>query len=359
MTPPAKANLGNKTLLGDLRRMAPVWAIVAGAAILALVAIRQSGAAYLRSGVVELADKCRVAEIHFEKGRRQWRALLERVGEDPRRVRTESSMGELKGDATVAEVRRAMHEALDLCPRLRGPHRLLADLAWWEGDTAATHYHLGAEHRLAGEWSMALAEFQTSLDMDAKNADAALAAAEMGARLEQWDAVERTLAALPAAAQNKPAALRARAALAERRGAFDEAIADLFAAAELEPGNIETVRALFRLHYDRVDRVAAADRLYKSLQAARSPEAESYHQVALLYMRAQRWDSALAPIDMSIALAANNVDLQFDKAIILTNLGRIGEAQRVGETALSINPELFWKRVEDARFNPLAGDSGS
>lgn len=358
MTSPAKAHLGNKTLLGDLRRMMPVWGIVGASALVALASIRYSGAAYLREGVVELADRCRVAEIQFENGRRTWRHLMVVVGEMPERIRTEPSLGNLKGDARLARAHEKMLQALELCPRMRGPNRILADLSWWNGDAAATHYYLGAEHRASGEWSMALAEYQTTLDLDPKHPDAPLAAAEMAVKLSQWEAVEKALAALPAAAAQKPAALRTRAALAERRGAADEAIADLFAAADFDPGNVDTVRMLFRLHYDRADRTAAADRLFGLLRKANSPEAESYHQVALLYMKSEQWEQGIAAIDFAISLAPNNVDLQFDKAIMLTKMGKIADARRVGEFALAINPELFWKRVEDARFNP-ANPTGS
>lgn len=358
MTPPARTNLESKTLWGDVRRMAPVWAIVGAAAVAALVSIRLSGAEYLRAGVVELADKCRVAEIQLEAGRRTWRTLLEVVKESPNRARAESSMGELKGDARLAKARGQLQEAVELCPRIRGAHRLMADLAWWEGNAAETHYLLGAEHRAEGEWSMALAEFETAIAIDAKHDRAPLAAAEMASKLGQWEAVEKALASLDPASRERPAALRVRAALAERRGAPEEAISDLFAAADLEPGNVDTIRALFRLYYDRDDRLTAADRILKNVLSAQSPEAESYHQAALLYMRGEVWQKGLDAIEMAIALAPNNVDLQFDKAIMLSHLGRVAEARRVGEIALSINPALFWKRVEDARFNPVA-PSGS
>ena len=354
MTSHAHTTAAGKSLLTDIVRMLPVWLIVFVTVAGALFVIRANGARYISAGIYSQRDTCQVAEIRYEAGRRLWREMIEEIGSREAADRGRSSLGQLKGDPRIVSARTELLAALEACPRIRGPHGILSDLAWFEGNTGAMHYHMGMEHVAAREWDEALAEFRSAAEIDPEKMEYVLAQAEMAARREQWNEAEQAIARLNGSPLMESAgALRVRAVLALRDEQPDESLAAWRDALEKEKGHADTVRALYQAYWPREDKVQGARFIEQQLDDAQAPEAESYHLASLLYMEKEEYASAVKAIDKAIAIAPNNIFLLFDKAIMLHRLGDDAGARDAGHRAMNMDPVRFWEKVDNARFNPL------
>lgn len=347
-----------KSLVADIARMLPVWAIVFVTVAGALFVIRGNGARYIASGIYSQRDTCQVAEIRYEAGRRIWRELLGELGSGEAAQRGRSSLGKLKGDERIDRARRELLAALTACPRIRGPHDLLSGLAWMDGNAGAMHYHMGMEHVAAREWDEALAEFRAAAEIVPELDEYQLALAEMASRRGQWEEAGAAMDRLGGSPLlGSAGALRVRAMLAARDGEQEEALAAWRQALEADPGHAETVRSLYQAYWSREDKADGARFIEALLDKAQAPEAESYHLVSMLFLETQNYEPAVQAIDKAIAIAPNNIYLQFDKAIMLHRLGDHNGARNAGEKAMSMDPVRFWEKVDNARFNPLDPES--
>lgn len=344
---------GRALLLGDLRKMLPVWIVVTVAAVGSLAAVRLSGVNYLRRGAYSHADTCQVAEIHFQAGTMLWRAIAADAKPPEATQRLETSLGIRRGDERVAEARAKFHEALRLCPHLAGAHELLADLAWWDGDQALTHYHLGMEHLRAREINEARIELQAAWQLAPADTAIAQALLDVITRQERWDEVGEFLDSASPELRESPEALRAQAHLAGLEGNRELATMLLRQALDTRPGWHPAVADLVRYEGELGNYLDAGNWLMTNIDKAVAPEAHDYHGVALLFEQGGHDEQALEAIDRALAIANHSILLMMEKALVLSRLGRYEEAKLMVEAALDTNAHEFLRILQEKRFESL------
>ena len=86
---------------------------------------------------------------------------------------------------------------------------------------------------------------------------------------------------------------------------------------------------------------------------ASAVSARSYHRVAVDMTDSQNFEDALTAIDQAIILQQNNPLLLVDKSLILKQLDRNFEAQRVYDRALAIDFNYVTSLVESEAYQPL------
>jgi len=338
----------------NLRRMAPVWAIVLATAVAAMFMIRESGRRLLERGYYSQADTCQVGEIKYLAAMKIFRAMS---GEIDAQAKADplaaSTLGALRGDARIADARALLEESLVHCPIIKGAHEALAAVEWWDGNEALAHFHLGLEHRAVGETAMARTEFETASAMEPSNVDYLLALAEELMRENRAPDAVAILADAPEAARDSATGLRIRASEAAMRSAWTEALDLGKRSLDAEPGNGDTIDQVLR--YGDIAGVKRETTLWvaDNLRKAVAPQARSWHAVAGILLDLGENDAALDAIDHAIAIQPNGVNLLMDKALILFALGREAEAVRAIELAVEKDYRWYFKLLAEARFAPL------
>ncbi|MCB2156239.1 tetratricopeptide repeat protein [bacterium] len=344
-----------KSLATDIKRMAPVWAVVFLAAAGSLLAIRYQGTSYLQKGLYESSDSCQVAEIHYEAGMKLWSQLNRQAAENQLERMGGSSLGYLADSQIVSDAQERFWKALELCPTIHGANDALADLAWWSGDEALAHYRLGLAHAERNELDQAQVELRTALEIADDKSRPAVALAEISALLSDWDAVKDAMAAAGDAVRKTPSGLLAIAQMAFNDGDSEAGVEALKSALDLDPGNPEAIRLVIS-HFESIEQPeAGADLAASYLAKAKAPTATSYHLVGLDYMYVQQWDKALAALDKALEIAPGAVVLHYDRAVILFNLGRYDAARAAAETAMNQDYRQYQALVSQNRLDPTKG----
>lgn len=348
----------SRGLAADVRRMAPVWALVMLAATGTLFALRLRGAAYIRQDVFDSRDNCRMAEILYHAGMHSWRQLSRRVGEDQASRRAagsppgESSLARLKGDPELAKAGEQFERAAELCPGILGPHLALADLAWWEGNEARTHYHLGMEQAALGDLGLALAELQTAREMAPADSTITLAACETAIEANRWDIVDQAVAEAPAQVLETPAGWRVKGAAALHSGQDQEGIALLKKSLEAEPGTPAALRLVMNYYRGQGRHEEAADFAVENLAKSAIPTASNYHSAAMLYLDAAKYEKALGALDHALRLSPNAITLHYHRAVCLYRLGDYPGARKAAEMAMARDFKGYMALVAENQFNP-------
>lgn len=347
---------GPSTLGADILRMLPVWAVVFVTAIGALFGIRALGVGFISAGDIAQKDTCAVAEAMYLAGMRDYRGIARRVDSDGGRpVSDPGSLGVLEGDGEVRELAEAMGQALALCPRMAGAHRVLADLAWWAGDQALAHYHLGREAATDGRPLDARVHYLAAADMAPAEPRYVLTVAWLDAEDFRWDAAAERLESLGPDARESALGLRIRGLVALQQERFDEGRDLILESLAKEPGHPDSIRALVRF-YARGDRVLdGAEIAFDSLLRAQAPDATSYHSVALLFMQEGEWERAHAALSRAVQMAPHAISLLFDKAVCEYRLGRYGDAYVTSERARAVSFQEYQRLVSESRLDPAQG----
>lgn len=337
----------------DLRRVAPVWLLMALAALGSIVAIRHTGPRFLEAGVVERADACTLAEMRFHAAERLWRELAAERVEGAAAERLPSTLGIFAGDERLARARALLDEAATLCPTLNGVQELLADLAWWSGDQALTHYHLGLEHRSRGEREYAAVELRAArrLAPDDARAVAALLELELG-RGNRWLARE-LLNEAPAEVLESAVGKWAESRLAVLEGNPAAALEPLRAALEGEPGRADWIGEMVPLLRERGEFESGGDWIVANIAAAPAIDARALHHAAYLYFEGGHYRKALGALDRAIALQPNSVLLLVEKGLCHLRLNEMQAARAAMEAAFAKNPAVCARVLEDERFAEL------
>jgi tetratricopeptide (TPR) repeat protein len=339
----------------DLRRVAPVWVLVSVAALGALVAIRHTGPRFLEAGVVARADACTLAEMRFHAAERLWQELAADALGAAGGERLPRTLGLLAADERVARARDLLEEAAALCPTLQGVHELLADLAWWSGDQARAHYHLGMEHRARGEREYAAVELRAARRLMPKDEDiralTALLELELG-RGNRWLARE-LLDEAPAGVLDSAVGKWAQARLAVLEGNPSAALELLRAALEREPGRADWIGELVPLLRERGDFESGGDWIMANIAAAPAVDARALHHAAYLYSDGGLYRKALVALERAIALQPNSVLLLVEKGLCHWRLNEMQAARAAMEAAFAKNPAVCARVLEDERFAEL------
>ncbi|MEQ8820453.1 MAG: tetratricopeptide repeat protein [Sumerlaeia bacterium] len=357
MSSPAQRRDPNASILVEFKRMAPVWGIVLGAAVIALVSIRFTGAHFLREGIFESDETCRIAEIYQEAGKRHWNSMRQDVatnleGKAASGERNPKSAGLMAGDERVAAARQELQKAIEYCPTLASAYVYLADIAWWAGDQAQSHFEQARAHEVYHELPMAMAEYQAALETEPSLEKARLALADVATRLNRWDEARATLDGATAEQQDSAPALRARAAIALHEGERQRA-KDLYRESlAKEPTNRVALMAMLALSKEMEEGSEGAQYVYELLERERVGDASLFHAVALVFIQNQQWKPALSALDRAVGIAPNSVELHFDRAVALYRLGEKDKARVAAERAMDLNFEKYQQLVVGYDIDP-------
>ncbi len=339
-----------------VRRLLPVWGVIVTTAIASLFLIRESGSRFLERGFHTVEDTCQVAEIKYLGAMRNFRELSAEIAANPARsdttnLRAADSLGELSGDPRIDAPRADLLEAVRLCPdNLPGAHEALAALEWWDGNEAASHYHVGQEHLVQKEAEFAVVEFEIAYALDGTNAAYALALAGALADNDRAAEAAAVVDGAPEEARDTAIAWRVAGQLAREQGRHDESFEALKKSLEREPGNFQAAwRFLASGHNSNREREASLW-LYENMEDAVAPTAWVYHSIAIRLQQFGDLEIALRSIEKARVIAPFSIELMVENARILHSLGRDGEAVRMIELAISSNHALFMQVLEDTRF---------
>jgi tetratricopeptide (TPR) repeat protein len=340
-----------------LRQMIPVWGIVLATAVASLFGLRWQGASFLERGFHQVEDRCPVGEIRYLAGRRVWEELTTELAARQLENQAASALGAFRGDERLATARSHFEEALQLCPSLPGPHLLMADAEWWEGNEARAHYHLGEHEMQAGRADQARVEFEVANALDPADHAIALRLGEAAAILERWDQVASVLESVPPA-EGRAQRLRIEARLAAHQGDLAAALAHLRESLTLEPGHADSLATVADYSLRTGDPVGGARFLVENLARATTPDARSFHRAALLLMGAGEWAEAVGAIDQALALAPNSVVLYFDRARCLSSMGDYDGARLSAEDAITRDFRIYQDLVNQTGSDPRERPEG-
>lgn len=342
------------TLAADLRRMAPIWGLIALAAFGSLMAIRYSGRSYLERGIYEQANSCEVARVHKHAAERTWRKFAAELTEANREA--ESSKGAFANDPRLTEAIERIESAIDLCERLPGAHSYRADFAWWQGDVARTHLHQGLEHVTLEEWDNALVELEAAFLEDPTELRASEGLLRVHLMRDDLERAAEFLETAPPAVLESTRGLQTLAYIAEQENDLLAAREYYRAALRQRPGDRTLILRFLRNHQLTDEAEAGADEAMEFLRTARAPEADPYHAVGLAYGDVGAYEKALDAINRALAIQPNSATLLMERAALLYELDRLPEARAASREALSRDPGYFARTVHAERFERLRED---
>lgn len=339
------------SIVGDLRKMAPIWGLIALAAFGSLMAIRYNGRQYLERGIFSQANACEIARVHMHAAERVWRSIAAELAAE--HTRGQSSLGAFSDDPRVAMAIDKLEEAIELCDHLAGAHSYRADFAWWQGDTAGTHLHQGLEHLVMQEWDDGLVELEAAFLTDPQELRASEGILRVHLMRGELDRAEEFLELAPEAVRESGRGLQARAFLLEDRDDVLGARELYRRALEHLPGDRILMQRFLSNHIATGEDELGADEAMRVLSQARAVPADPYHAVALTYGNVGEFRKALEAIDRALAIQPNSAALLMEKSALLYELGREPEARAAAREALQRDPGFFAREVHADRFRRL------
>jgi tetratricopeptide (TPR) repeat protein len=341
-------------LLADLRRMAPVWGIVAGTAVLATLGMRAAAEHHLRAALAASPNACAYAAVHVARGIN----LVDQMREQGGAVILESlkpgdpSLGVLRDRPVVAEARAAFRKAIALCPDLVEAHTQLALAEWYGGDLAACYLALARALVLQQRPAEAIINYRLALETAPDSIDAlaglSMALRRAGNRREALDLLLPRLEAVEAVPSGRAALGLALAANGEHRRALDP----LRAALADSPADSDLIRALADSAIAVGEERSAADFLLQLAGPEGRLTAVGYHHAAILYGRLGDLQAEANALRNAVRLAPNNVGLRTSLAICLHRLGNTAAARDEIRRAMEIDIRYVLERIRESGVDP-------
>jgi tetratricopeptide (TPR) repeat protein len=204
---------------------------------------------------------------------------------------------------------------------------------------AEIQFHLGLTHYVMGNEAPARIALQRALDLDAtatwavsaRQAVSLLDISLAGISSSAKPALDKALAERP----DDPVALFRLAALQEREGKTDQAIASLETALTANPHNVNLLLGLARLHGTAKNSAKALE--YAKAARKQAPEdAEAAQSLGRLAYENGDHPWAASLLQEAARKQPDSPDLQFDLGLANYSIGRVGEAQTAMRTALSL-----------------------
>lgn len=350
-----------RALMADLRRMAPVWAIVLVGVAGTLFILRQTGRKYIERGLYEGGDACTVAGIRASAGSMLF-AKLKLDAEAKRRAASsrdpaslrEDALGLMKGDPRLPVARGHLEAAARLCPGYEAHYLDLSEMALWDGDRGMAHLLLGRYHLARGERAEARDEFTLAVEgLPGDPAPRIALAAVLIDDGETSAAAARTEDIRDAMAKSAEGiAVLARLASIDRRD--DEALRLVVDGLHLEPSNAALMDQLRTLAQGLGDAPRAAKIYGEIARLPGSHRAGMHHLAGIYFTQAGLHAEAEAELREAAALAPNNVGVIFDHAVSLWRTGRYDAARDAYNRARAVDLEQAVLLRRDSPVDPLA-----
>jgi len=336
----------------SLKKMLPIWGILMLVVFISLLTIRFRAVQFLEAGVYQQEQVSAIANIHYHAGEKIWLELAEGAV-DIQSDELSGKLGEFSDSQRLEEAKELFQESLKVYPELKGPHRKLAQLEYWDGNEAEAYYHLGHEFLLDKKSTKAIIHFGTAYDLEPDNLKYLVQFGNALAAQGRWDEVQEIVETAPEGILESTdgVALVARNHLVNRR--FNKGLALLDKLIEMDAGNERSIDLFINAYQDRNDDAEKLKYLLDQMIEASAVSARSYHRLAVDLTRSENYDSALKAINQALNLQPNNALLLVDKALILKQLGRDFEAQRTYDRALEINFDFVTELIKSQIYRPL------
>lgn len=352
---------GPRSLAADLRRMAPVWAIVFAGVAGTLLILRHTGRKYIERGLYEGGDACTVAGIRASAGGMLF-AKLKHDAESKRRAATgadpaaarEDALGLMKGDPRLREAREHLAAAARLCPGYESLYLDLSEIALWEGERGLAHLLLGRYHLARGERAEARDEFTLAIEGLPDNPEPRIALASVLLDDGETSSARERVTQTGDLVAKSPEGLSVLARLASIDRRDEEALDLVVKGLRIEPSNARLVDQL-RVLAQQLGDPARAGGIYA--EVARLPgshRAGMHHLAGIYFTQAGRHAEAEGELREAASLAPNNVGVLFDHAVSLWRIGRYDAARDVYNRARAVDLEQAVLLRRDSPVDPLA-----
>lgn len=339
----------------DLRRMAPVWGIVVGTAVVAVFAMRYVSMNFLTNALTVGRSGCEYAELYVASGRKRLEGLRTQGAELRAKAPdlSQPSLGLLAGKPALEVALADFRKATDLCAVNAEAHYFLSTGEWYAGNASAAYYHLGLWQQLGGQVEGAVVSLQTALDNDPENADAqrALARAyrELGRNADALLLVEKNAGQFESTPGGRIAAgmvFAAAGRTAEAEKLLREGLKD-------NPTDIPAMRELVTLMQGRKAYSEAGDFLYSLGEGSKMVVIDSYHQSAICYGLAGDLPNQEKALRRGMELGGgNNVNFLFDLAVNQYKQKRPAAARDELRRAMDRDTNFVLQRIKETGVDP-------
>ncbi len=345
------------SLFEDLWRVSGVWLALLLVLLGLLWWLGRSGSRIISELAYTSPNAYQVALVYRAEGRHHWRLCLERVNaRRGEQKRLESALGLLKGDAALETARASLLRALEFYPDFVDVPEMLGDLALWSGDSAESYRWLGEaaaararEATLAGrrdaareEWEVALMNFTIAVQQNDASPRSLEGRIEALLRLDR-PGEARAILEETAAPRDQPVSvrrLRLEAEIRGRLGETEQKEALLRQAFELDPTDLEVIRALGDFLTFSGRKTDAYDFYARALEHV-SNDANLFHRRALLAVELNQLEEAVRLYREAVALLPNNAALQYQLGQTYLKLGDPRRATPYLRRAVELDPARF------------------
>ena len=338
----------------DLRRMAPVWGIVVGTAVVAVFAMRFISMNFLANALTAGKSGCDYSNLYVAAGRKRFETLRT----DGAKLRfqapdlSQPSLGLLAGKKELEAALVDLHKAADLCAVNKEAHYSLATAEWYAGNASAAYYHLGIAQQIEAHPDAAAISLQTALDQDANNREAQRALAsvyrDLGRNAEALALVEKGGTEFESTASGKLAAGMVMAAAGRRTEAEK-----LLREGLLEsPTDTTAIRELFVLMGARGAHKEAGDFFFSLGEGGKLPPPDAYHFAAMAYEAAKDLPNQEKALRRGALMSPNVAVFPFELAVNLSKQNKRAAARDELRRALDRDPEYVMRRIKETGVDP-------
>lgn len=341
-------------ILGDLRRMAPVWGIVCVTAIAAVFSMRAIGERHLRTAIESSSSACEYAQIYMSRGS----VLMERIRGDVAPVILENirpgdpSLGALAGDPLLDDARVAYSRVRELCPVEVEAAMYLAVIEWYDGNETASYLHLGDYLLATGRLEEAIISYDVTMEHDPESIEARIgmttALVDAGRIQDALEVVEDHRGPFTELAAGQFALGYLEASV----GAPETAVEHLKAGLLEVPSETKAIRLLYRLAMGTEMAPDVARFLHQLDRTGKRTHIEGFHVASLLFSEVGNYEDAERALRKALALGPNQVVLHFDHAVALHRLGRRNAARDAIRRALEIDSSRVIAMIEESGVDP-------
>lgn len=338
----------------DLRRLAPVLAIVLGTAVTVAFGMRAISARFLENAILASPDGCEHAALYVESARLKLEDLRPRVAELRMEARdlTAASLGQLPETPGTRKAREDLERALELCTISKNAHYSLSLLEWYTGNEAKAWYHLARLQQLDQEPDKAYVTLEMALQADPEFLPAIVAQARslrlLGRSNEAWALLEDRQEKL----LDDAGGLEMLGVLQAQRGQREEALENLEKALRLNPTNVAAAREYTNLVRATGNPQAGANFLMELGLNAPRTVADVFHLSAILYNQAGLPEQEERALRKALEFSPNNLGIRFRLAVVLDQLNRSDAAGDQIKIAMEQNPREVMRLIEQHGSEP-------
>ncbi len=338
----------------DLRRMAPVWAIVIVTAIVVAVTMREVGQAQLRQATALSRNACNYAEVLFNSAYQRMNSIRQMAGE--RRLEGETldepALGILAGNDRLHWAIDRFQQAVRLCPTMREAHRSLAVLKWYDGDASGAYYHLASWQMSLDRLAEAQMHFELAREADPENREALMGLVECLLRQDRVQEARAQVAGHEEELRMTPQGTLLLGDLLWRERNIEQAEEYLREGLREYPVDRKAISSLFSIAQATGELRSTADFLLSLGEGRQRVATEAYDLAGALYMELGDYRAAEVAYRRALELFPNNVDILFSASVAQYKQGKYSEARDTVRLAIEHDIGRVMRRIEQSGVDP-------